>query len=179
LNIQQSHNESAPEDKILGNGVPPSRSVTMSAAEIFPVRADVERASGFYGPSSTRQAAANTEQIAPSPARDTTPTLVDDGGGSPLQAVPDKDRCVLTVVSGPDAGKFFRVVGPELRVGRNGGGAHLDDPRVSRRHARFFRREGTMYVEDLGSTNGTYRGSVQVIEPQPVDDGDLVGLGRE
>jgi two-component system, cell cycle response regulator len=149
----------------------------MSAAEVFPVSSDGERSSGFCRPSAKRPAPANADRIPRSPARDTMPTLVDDVGGPPIQAVPNRDRCVLTVVSGPDVGKLFRIRGSELKVGRNGG-AHLDDPLVSRRHARFFRRDGKMYVEDLGSTNGTFRGAEQVIEPQRVEDGDLVGLGR-
>ena len=47
----------------------------------------------------------------------------------------------------------------ELTVGRGGGcGIVLaDDTFVSHVHARVFRRDGDVYVEDLGSRNGTLR----------------------
>ena len=32
---------------------------------------------------------------------------------------------------------------------------HLDDPKISRRHARVVALKGSWYVEDLGSSNGT------------------------
>ena len=46
----------------------------------------------------------------------------------------------------------------ELTVGRAGGCqvALGEDTYVSQLHARVFRRDGQFYVEDLGSTNGTY-----------------------
>src|ERR1700749_1968358 len=49
-------------------------------------------------------------------------------------------------------------LGEEVTVGRAGGcGVPIpDDTFVSQLHARVFRRDGDLYVEDLGSTNGTY-----------------------
>lgn len=32
---------------------------------------------------------------------------------------------------------------------------HIDDPKISRRHARVVTQQGTWYLEDLGSSNGT------------------------
>ncbi|MGH7819684.1 MAG: FHA domain-containing protein [Candidatus Binatia bacterium] len=42
----------------------------------------------------------------------------------------------------------------------------LADPRVSRRHARIVAREGGLFVEDLGSTNGTWVGGRRVERPE-------------
>jgi hypothetical protein len=71
--------------------------------------------------------------------------------------VPRKDRCVLTVLSGQDSGKVFHSNGAELIIGRSSSAhAPLGDPRVSRRHARLVQRQEGIYLEDLGSTNGTF-----------------------
>ncbi|MET0420292.1 MAG: FHA domain-containing protein [Acidimicrobiia bacterium] len=52
-------------------------------------------------------------------------------------------------------GEVF-TLGDELTVGRGGGcGIVLDDGFVSQVHARIYRRDGDVYVEDLGSRNGT------------------------
>jgi two-component system, cell cycle response regulator len=152
----------------------------MSAAEVLPVSPSVERASGFRKPSPRRGSPSTAERplMRPGP-RDTMPTLVDGVAGPSVHAALGKDRCVLIVVSGPDTGKMVQLPGPELTVGRNCADVALDDPTVSRRHARFYRTDGQFYVEDLGSSNGTYRGTEQVLEPMRLEDGDLVSLGRQ
>jgi pSer/pThr/pTyr-binding forkhead associated (FHA) protein len=54
----------------------------------------------------------------------------------------------------------------------------LDDTYVSTLHARFFSKDGTWFVEDLGSTNGTYLNRVKVTSPSPIATGDEVRLGK-
>ncbi len=54
----------------------------------------------------------------------------------------------------------------------------LDDTYVSQQHARFFARDGGWYVEDLGSTNGTYLNDHRVTQPAEVHAGDVVRLGK-
>jgi pSer/pThr/pTyr-binding forkhead associated (FHA) protein len=68
----------------------------------------------------------------------------------------------------------------EVTVGRAGGCAVLlaDDTFVSQLHARVFRRDGDLYVEDLGSTNGTYLNRKKVTAPVPIRKGDKVQFGR-
>ena len=52
-------------------------------------------------------------------------------------------------------GETFAIT-DELTVGRGGGcGIVLDDGFVSQVHARFYRRDGSVYVEDLASRNGS------------------------
>jgi pSer/pThr/pTyr-binding forkhead associated (FHA) protein len=71
-------------------------------------------------------------------------------------------------------------LGDELTVGRGGGcGIVLaDDQFVSTVHARVFRRGDDVFVEDLGSRNGTF------VNGQPVDGtmrlrrGDRVQFGQ-
>lgn len=54
----------------------------------------------------------------------------------------------------------------------------LEDTYVSQQHARFFSKDGGWYVEDLGSTNGTYLNDHRVIQPAEVHAGDVVRLGK-
>src|SRR5204863_5406650 len=57
----------------------------------------------------------------------------------------------------PRRGELF-ALDDEVTVGRGGGcGIVLgDDTFVSQVHARLYRRDGDVYVEDLGSRNGTF-----------------------
>ena len=53
-----------------------------------------------------------------------------------------------------------------------------DDTFVSQLHARVFRRDGQLYVEDLGSTNGTYLNRKKVTAPVAVRRGDRLQVGK-
>jgi pSer/pThr/pTyr-binding forkhead associated (FHA) protein len=67
----------------------------------------------------------------------------------------------------------------ELTVGRGGGcGVVLDDTFVSQVHARVFRRDGDVYVEDLGSRNGTLLNGRPLGNAQRLRRGDRVQFGR-
>ena len=54
----------------------------------------------------------------------------------------------------------------------------LSDTYVSSFHARIFSRDSEWYVEDLGSTNGTYMNQRRVTSPVEVRAGDRVRLGK-
>ena len=54
----------------------------------------------------------------------------------------------------------------------------LDDTYVSSLHARFFSRDGQWFIEDMGSTNGTYHNRIKVTNPMPVAIGDQVRIGK-
>ena len=67
----------------------------------------------------------------------------------------------------------------ELTVGRGGGcGIVLDDTFVSQVHARVFRRDGDVWVEDLGSRNGTLVNGQPLTTAQRLRRGDTVQFGK-
>ena len=51
------------------------------------------------------------------------------------------------------------------------------DGTVSGRHARVFRRDGSPYLEDLGSTNGTYVNGQPLAAERLLRPGDVVAVG--
>jgi phosphoserine phosphatase RsbU/P len=53
----------------------------------------------------------------------------------------------------------------------------VPDSMVSRRHAEFRQRDGSLYVADLGSTNGTYVNEVRIQDEKILRDGDVVSVG--
>ena len=69
-------------------------------------------------------------------------------------------------------------LGDEVTMGRAAGCTiTLDDNYASQLHARVFRRDGEVHVEDLGSTNGTYLNGSKVTSAVPVKRGDRVKVG--
>jgi hypothetical protein len=71
------------------------------------------------------------------------------------------------------------VLPDEITVGRGGGcGIVLDDSFVSQVHARVFRRNGDVFVEDLGSRNGTLLNGRPVANAERLRRGDRVQFGK-
>lgn len=72
----------------------------------------------------------------------------------------------LTILSGPQSGQTADLT-QELVLGRDGDcDVVLDDVKASRRHARLaVAPDGSVSVEDLGSTNGTYVDGVRIATP--------------
>ena len=54
----------------------------------------------------------------------------------------------------------------------------LDDTYVSQQHARIFDRSGNWYVEDLGSTNGTFVNEQKLVAPAMLTPGDKIRVGQ-
>jgi pSer/pThr/pTyr-binding forkhead associated (FHA) protein len=93
----------------------------------------------------------------------------------PGRGVPTK----LQVVSGPNTGQSVPLSDQPILLGRGTDAAiRLDDDYVSTRHARFATNGDQWFVEDLGSTNGTYLGTQRVSTPVPVGLGMQVRLGK-
>jgi len=77
------------------------------------------------------------------------------------------------------AGQRFELVSPSLLLGRGDDcDLVLDDPQISRHHARLNWEAGSWFVEDLGSTNGTRVNSMSVTgERHLLNPGGLLSLG--
>ena len=70
-------------------------------------------------------------------------------------------------------------VADELTIGRAAGcQIPLDDSYASQLHARVFRRNGELLVEDLGSTNGTFLNRKKVSAAVPIRKGDRLQVGK-
>jgi len=85
----------------------------------------------------------------------------------------------LTVTEGPLTGTSLRLRESGTLIGRNTECALvLDDDFASGRHARIFERDGSWFVEDLGSTNGTFLGSDKLTSAMPVETGSVLRIGK-
>ena len=54
----------------------------------------------------------------------------------------------------------------------------IEDPFASSAHARIFPRGQFMYIEDMGSTNGTYLNGRQLRRPEQLKTADVVRIGE-
>jgi len=85
---------------------------------------------------------------------------------------------VLIYPTGPDMGRKYPLEGDVCLIGRGSDcDIVVDLDSVSRRHAQIERRQSTIIITDLGSTNGTYVNEKQVQE-RALSDGDQVKIGN-
>jgi hypothetical protein len=91
----------------------------------------------------------------------------------------EKGKPWLVRVTGTD-GNLEHWIDGEATIGR-GGGCTISVPAdtfVSQVHARLVDRDGSLWVEDLGSTNGTFLNGKQVSQPTKLRKGDRVQVGE-
>ena len=85
----------------------------------------------------------------------------------------------LVISEGSNAGVTVPLEGAPVLLGRGADATiRLDDDYVSTRHARFVPHGDDWYIEDLGSTNGTYIGSQRITTPVMVAVGVQVRVGK-
>jgi predicted component of type VI protein secretion system len=85
----------------------------------------------------------------------------------------------LVLRSGPTPGKAFPLDKSEMFIGRDmANEIVINDPEVSRRHARVFVQAGNTVIEDLGSTNGTSINGQRLTGPYIMRPGELITFGE-
>jgi FHA domain-containing protein len=88
----------------------------------------------------------------------------------------------LVVVSSPELeeGLDFELNSAQMTIGRGRqNDIALDsDDYASARHARFEPRQDGVWVQDLGSTNGTYLNGMRLERPHRLTTGDVVRVGE-
>ncbi|MDA8235693.1 MAG: DUF3662 and FHA domain-containing protein [Clostridia bacterium] len=86
-------------------------------------------------------------------------------------------RPELIILRGSDPGMTFRLGQHRMVIGRRETNhIFLDDHNISRRHAQLDYIEGSYYISDLGSTNGTFVNDRRV-EKQRLEPGGRICLG--
>ena len=78
-----------------------------------------------------------------------------------------------------DTGATVSLEHAPILIGRGSDATlRLDDDYASTRHARIGLSGDQWFVEDLGSTNGTYIGSVRITQPTTITLGTQVRIGK-
>jgi hypothetical protein len=85
----------------------------------------------------------------------------------------------LVVKSGPLRGTTLPLTRAPVVIGRSStANLVLDDEFASGRHAQLVPRDGGWVLEDLGSTNGTFRGRERIAGPVRLTAGDSIRIGN-
>ena len=85
----------------------------------------------------------------------------------------------VLVVEGANSGERADLEHAPILIGRGTDAAiRLDDDYVSTRHARIASSGDGWFVEDLGSTNGTYVGTARITQPTTLTLGTQVRIGK-
>jgi len=96
-----------------------------------------------------------------------------------IDEVVEEAGAALVIRSGGGrSGESFTVEGDRVSIGRSPDAeVFLDDVTVSRNHALIVRRKDGLYIDDLGSLNGTYVNRRR-IESHKLEDGDEIQIGK-
>lgn len=90
-----------------------------------------------------------------------------------------KAPSLVAVIEGDSLKGKTYPLSSELTIGRGSQcSLVLDDAYASTVHARLFNRDDAVFVEDMGSTNGTYLNRQKVTSPTELQRGDKVKIGK-
>jgi pSer/pThr/pTyr-binding forkhead associated (FHA) protein len=140
-----------------------------------------------YPPQEAPRPGGNTFAVAPRPRTDDGSL---DVANSALMSNP-RVTARLIVERGGRVGREFAITGIETNIGRWDADSGIfpdvdldeDDPeaKISRRHARVINHNGQYFIEDLGSTNGTFVNRGRRLLPgkrQMLQNGDEIIVGK-
>jgi pSer/pThr/pTyr-binding forkhead associated (FHA) protein len=86
-------------------------------------------------------------------------------------------RLEVVAAMGYEPGATFDLRDGATLGRSNGADIKVDDPFASSAHARIFSRGDFMYLEDMGSTNGTYLNGRQVRNAERLKIADVIRIG--
>src|SRR3954466_13189243 len=88
-----------------------------------------------------------------------------------------RDRAYLVVLAGASVGEMYKVEGDKTVIGRGQKAqVRLLDDGISREHAQVVVEGNRIFLEDLGSTNGTFCNGLKV-DRRELADGDKILVG--
>ncbi len=132
--------------------------ISVIRSDMFGAR--VARQAGEGGPS-RRERKARTKQ--------------QKSNNKPRRGVPTQ----VVILEGGNKGEAVSLDQAPLLIGRgNDAAIRLDDDYVSTRHARIASSGDQWFVEDLGSTNGTYVGNSRISQATAIQLGTQVRIGK-
>src|SRR4051794_35495343 len=106
---------------------------------------------------------------APSPRRRSGPAPARRDGAAP--------RLRVVAAMSHEPGTTFDVRSGAMFGRSDAADIHVEDAFASSSHARIYNRGGSMYLEDMGSTNGTYLNGRKVQSAERLDMGDTIRIG--
>jgi hypothetical protein len=101
-------------------------------------------------------------------------------GVQPARRGPVTGRLVVVKSPDLDEGEDFELDSSQVTIGRGGQNdiSIRTDEYASARHARFEPRQDGVWVQDLGSTNGTYLNGTRLEHPRRLTQGDVIRVGE-
>lgn len=113
-------------------------------------------------------------------ARASADTATPDSPTSPSVTPAPRPRATqLAIIDGSQAGVVMRLDDQPVTMGRSSDiEVSLEDDYASGHHARLFPQGSRWFLEDLGSTNGTFVGEQRLTRATPIEVGQNFRVGR-
>lgn len=106
------------------------------------------------------------------------PVMSKDANATIITPNPKQGTCWLVMTQGPKRGQTYLIDRPLVFIGRDPENDFMiDHPQVSRKHASIILQNNQCYLEDIGSSNGTYINKNRVTGRYRLVNGDVIGLG--
>ena len=141
-----------------------------------------------YGDSGVKVPPAENRGSAPPVSGSGSSASADDEDGNTVLIKEEDDKTALidhneTVIVRTKDGKEFPVTGDTFTIGRSKQKCDLvvDSPSVSNTHACIIKKEGKLYIKDLGSSNHTFVNGSRIEEGKEINikSGDVISLAKE
>jgi hypothetical protein len=99
-------------------------------------------------------------------------------GGGGVASAGLRPRLEVVAAMGHEPGTIFEIDDEAILGRATTADVRIEDSFASSAHARVFPRGQSMFVEDLGSTNGTYLNERQLQAPEQLRTDDTIRIGE-